>query len=63
MLPVVHTPVDVNFVTQSYDLFESITLDRARTFDKVLAVTNEMHQATKKLSQAELATLESHVER
>jgi len=52
LLPVVQAPVDVSFVAQSDDLFESITLDRARTFDEVLAaVANEMHQAAKNLSQ------------
>jgi len=51
-LPVVRGPVDVSFVPQSDDFFESITLDRAKTFDEVLAaVANEMHQAAKNLSQ------------
>jgi hypothetical protein len=42
---------EVNFVPLSDDLFETITMEKANTFDEVLAaVANEMHQAAKNLS-------------
>jgi len=41
-----------SFTPQSDDLFEAISLDRARTFDEVLAaVAHEMHEAAKNISQ------------
>jgi len=40
-----------NFIPQSDEYFEEISLEKARTFDEVLAaVANEMHQAAKNLS-------------
>eukprot|EP01124_Arcella_intermedia_P015336 TRINITY_DN2182_c0_g1_i1.p1 TRINITY_DN2182_c0_g1~~TRINITY_DN2182_c0_g1_i1.p1 ORF type:complete len:1140 (+),score=347.38 TRINITY_DN2182_c0_g1_i1:380-3421(+) len=44
--------MEVLFVPHSDELFEQISLDKAKTFDEVLAaVANEMHQAAKNLSE------------